>query len=113
MQESTLPLVRNRPGKPSRQVDLRPYIESIDVVDQQVNTANSPAQQAGFDIRFLLKLDHGATAHPDELLDLMQVRDLLDEGLVMVRSRVILASQQENLPQSESSGEQANPANPA
>jgi radical SAM-linked protein len=72
----SLKVVRRLPDKPPREVDLRPWLESIEVQGQEV--------------RFHCRVDNGATVRHDELLDLLSLRGYAAEGMTVRRSRLLL-----------------------
>ena len=75
----TLILERKLPGKPPKRVDLRPFLESIDLESDAV--------------RFRLAVAPEGTARPEEVADYLHLRTTFDDGAVLVRTRVILADE--------------------
>ena len=75
---ATLPIERRMPDKPTKRLDLRPYLES--------------AARADGAVVFRLAVRPQGTARPEEILELLGLRPLLDQGLRLVRTRVELAS---------------------
>ena len=82
-----LPIVRKMPGKPDKRVDLRPYLESAEIL-------GPPGDADGSDgaVVFRLAVRPTGTARPEEILDLLGLRPLLEHGVSLVRTRVELAS---------------------
>lgn len=75
-------IVRRIPGKPDRVVDLRPLI--LDVLAEEN------------EVRLRLRVVNGAAARPEEVLDAIGLGHLPSQGMVLARTRVLLAS--ESLP---------------
>ena len=71
---------RHRRGKPTQSVDVRPFIEDLNL------------HEGWLHMHF--RVTPGGTARPDELLELLGLVELLDRGAVVTRSRVVL--QREN-----------------
>ena len=67
---------RHRPGKPVQSVDLRPFIRDLRL-------------EAG-QLWMQFRVTPGGTARPDEILRLLGLADLIDRGVVVTRSRIVL-----------------------
>lgn len=72
----TLPFERRMPGKPTKQMDLRPWLRGFVVTDDA--------------LRFRLAVLPKGLARPEEILALMGLETLLDRGAVLKRTRVEL-----------------------
>ena len=73
------PLVRRRPDRDREQtIDLRPFLLNAELTDEGV-------------LRARLKVCPDGSARPEELLECLGLRDLLDQGAVLVRTHVELA----------------------
>ncbi|MFO0944704.1 MAG: TIGR03936 family radical SAM-associated protein [Planctomycetota bacterium] len=72
-------ITRHIPGKPDRVVDIRPLILDILVLENEV--------------RLRLRVIQGATARPEEILGALGMAHLPNEGMVLARTRVLLASE--------------------
>jgi radical SAM-linked protein len=70
------PLVRRRPGREQR-IDLRPHL-----IDAELTTEGS--------LRFRLDVSPDGSARPEELLEALSLRDLLDRGAFLTRTNVEL-----------------------
>jgi len=74
------PLVRRRPDRDREQtIDLRPFLLNAELTDEGV-------------LRARLKVCPDGSARPEELLECLGLRDLLDQGAVLVRTHVELAA---------------------
>ena len=71
-------IVRRRPGR-EQTFDLRPHVLAAELLDDGV-------------LRFRLKVAPDGSARPEELLDAIQLRDLLDTGAVLVRTNLELVT---------------------
>ena len=69
-------LERQRRGKPVQSVDVRPFIEDLDLQSDQ--------------LRMRFRVTPGGTARPDEVLRLLGLGHLIDRGAVVTRSRIVL-----------------------
>ncbi len=79
------PLVRRRPDRDREQtIDLRPFLLNAELTDEGV-------------LRTRLKICPDGSARPEELLECLGLRDLLDQGSFLVRSRVELATDDQTL----------------
>lgn len=72
------PYVRRKPDRDIT-LDLRPFLLSVSV---------DPAEGA---LRLRLKVEPGGSARPEEVLDVLGLRDLVADGAVLVRTDVALA----------------------
>lgn len=70
-------LIRSIPGKPDREVDLRPAIDEIRIADREVTVR--------------LRVVTGGTARIEEVLDALGLGAIVADGCVLSRSRVELA----------------------
>jgi radical SAM-linked protein len=71
-------VIRRRPDRGRETiVDLRPLLEEAEVTDTGA-------------LRAVLKIGPGGSARPEELLGALGLRDLLDQGAVLVRTRLEL-----------------------
>ncbi len=74
------PLVRRRPDREREQaIDLRPFLLNAELNDEGV-------------LRARLKVSPDGSARPEELLECLGLRDLLDQGAVLVRTHVELVT---------------------
>lgn len=69
-------LERRLPGKPIRSFDLRPLIENLQLTNEE--------------FRFWLRVSPQGTARPEEILRAVGLAELLDQGVVITRSRLRL-----------------------
>jgi radical SAM-linked protein len=74
---ATAVVERRHPEKPTKTVDLRPFLLGIEVRDAAV--------------WFRLAVSPAGSARPEEVLELLHLRSLLDAGAVVARTRVELA----------------------
>lgn len=74
---TTWPYTRRRPDR-TVEIDLRPFL--LDA-----------ALEADGTLRFDLRVDPGGSARPEEIVDALGLRGLLDRGAVLVRTDVELA----------------------
>jgi radical SAM-linked protein len=76
---------RQRPhsGQPERRIDVRPFL-----VDLLIHPLCGPSESAKLEM--VLRLTSTGTARPDEVLDLLGLKDLLDAGAILERSRLEL-----------------------
>jgi len=85
-------LVRRRPDRDREQtIDLRPFLLTAELTDEGV-------------LRARLKVGSDGSARPEELLECLGLRDLLDEGAVLVRTRVELAADDRTIPSAQGGG---------
>jgi len=74
------PFVRRRPDRDRVQtIDLRPFLLNAELTEDGV-------------LRARLKVSPQGSARPEELLECLELRDLLDQGAVLVRTHVELAT---------------------
>lgn len=78
LRDSATALVERRhPDRPTRRIDLRPWILDADLDGRQ--------------LRFRVAVSPAGTARIEELLRLVGLEDLLDQGVLIARQRVDLA----------------------
>jgi radical SAM-linked protein len=77
---------RTRPTP--RRLDIRPFLRDLRVVDAPPGPGTGTACRTALDMD--LWLTPGGTARPDEVLGLLEIRDLLDTGAVLERTRLEL-----------------------
>ena len=83
------PLVRRRPDRDREQtIDLRPFLLNAELTGEGV-------------LRARLKVSPDGSARPEELLECLGLRDLLDQGAVLVRTHVELATDDRTVPSAE------------
>jgi len=80
MAQEHLVVTRQRPGKPHQSVDLRRFIQDLRLEGSELN------------MRF--RVTPGGTARPDEVLRLLGLADLLHQGAIVTRTRVVLQRDQ-------------------
>lgn len=100
---STWPYLRRRPDR-TVEVDLRPFLLGASLDD------------ASGMLRFELRVDPGGSARPEEIVDALGLRRLLDEGAVLVRTDVELAAHAPGSPgetNTDSPGTQDRPGPPS
>jgi radical SAM-linked protein len=73
---ATWPMVRRRPNR-ERTFDLRPHVVAAELTDDGL-------------LRFRLRVSPNGSARPEELLEALQLRHLLDGGAVLTRTDVEL-----------------------
>lgn len=94
------PLVRRRPDRNREQtIDLRPFVLTAELTDEGV-------------LRARLKVCPDGSARPEELLECLGLRDLLDQGAVLVRTLVELATDDRPVLNTGSLGAEASPCRP-
>ena len=73
------PVTRRRPDRDREQtIDLRPFLLDAELTDEGM-------------LRARLRVSPDGSARPEELLECLGLRDLLDHGAVLVRTQVELA----------------------
>ncbi len=81
------PLIRRRPDRGREQtIDVRPFLLSAQLTDEGV-------------LRARLKVCPDGSARPEELLECLGLRDLLDQGAILVRTHLELVAE-DRTPQS-------------
>ncbi len=91
------PLVRRRPDREGEQtIDLRPFLLNVELTDDGVLRAR------------LGVFNHGS-ARPEELLECLGLRDLLEQGAVLVRTKVELAALERPVPGAQRHGAEVTP----
>lgn len=73
-----LPYVRQRPDR-TVEIDLRPYL-----LDAELDAEGL--------LRFRLKMTQGGSARPEEVVDVLGLKDLMNQGAVLCRTDVHLAT---------------------
>lgn len=71
------PYVRRRPDRPDAAIDLRPFLIAADL-------------GADGALGLHLRVDPGGSARPEEVLEALGLRDLLDAGSILARTDVLL-----------------------
>ena len=67
---------RQRPGKPTQSVDVRPFVEDLELATDQLHMR--------------LRVTSHGTARPSEVLGLLGLTHVIDQGALVTRSRVVL-----------------------
>jgi radical SAM-linked protein len=78
LDSSSYPVTRRRPDR-TMTIDLRPFVLEAELTAEDR-------------LRFRLKVSPDGSARPEELLEALGLRDLLDHGAVLVRTQVELAA---------------------
>ncbi len=100
MSSTSWPLIRRRPDRDREQtIDLRPFL------------LNAELTQEGL-LKARLKVCPDGSARPEELLECLGLRDLLDQGAVLVRTHVELASDERNVRAAQEDGAESRPGDP-
>jgi len=77
---TSCPVTRRRPDRDREQtIDLRPFLLNAELTDEGV-------------LRARFKVCPDGSARPEELLECLGLRDLLDQGAILVRTHVELGS---------------------
>jgi radical SAM-linked protein len=100
---------RHRPqsGQVGRRLDVRPFLDDLRIlpivnreswiVDREDDNSRSTIHDSRFTMEMVLRLTPSGTARPEEVLRLLGLEDLLEAGVVLVRTRLELYDEQNEL----------------